>query len=117
MTVRIVHFGSDNLNRVALLKNKGYKVEECKSIAQLHASLLGFSSTDAVAITENDGVVPDHAISLIRAISAAPLIVFQDGNHNQNRTEFDLVIPLDAGAENWLSDIAELIARSSRRNH
>jgi hypothetical protein len=116
MAVRIVHFGSDTFNRVAALKNLGYQVDECKSLAQLHASLVGIPHTDAVAIAEKDGAVPDHAISLIRAISAAPLVLFRDGNHHYNVTEFDLVVPFDKRADAWLSDLAELIARTVQRN-
>ena len=112
MTVRIVHFGSDTFNRIAALKGRGYSVVQCSSLAQLHASLVGIPPSDAVAITENDGTVPDHAISLIRAISPVPLILLRDGNHHYNRAEFELVVPSDAGGDEWLCDSAELIARS-----
>ncbi len=116
MAVRIVHFGSDTFNRVAALKSVGYSVDECNSLAQLHAFLVGILPTDAVTITENDGTVPDHAISLIRAISAAPLILFRDENDHFKRAEIDLIVPSDAIADQWLSDIAELIAHSFQRN-
>lgn len=115
MAVRIVHFGRNNLNRIAALKSKGYSVDECHSLGQLHAYLVGMLPTDAVAIAESDGTVEDHAISLIRAISTAPLILFRNGNDHYNRAEFDLVVPHDAGAGEWLSNIAELIARSAQR--
>jgi hypothetical protein len=116
MAVRIVHFGSDAFCRVDALKSMGYSVDVCNSFAQLHASMVGILPADAVAIAENDGTVSDHAISLIRAVSTAPLILFRDGNHHYSRAEFDLVVPFDAGADEWLSDIAELIARSFRHN-
>jgi hypothetical protein len=90
----------------------GYRVDECNSIAQLHASLVGIANTDAVVIAENDGAVPDLAISLIKAISSAPLILFKDGDYQYNGNEFDLVVPLDARADEWLGGIAELITRS-----
>jgi hypothetical protein len=115
MAVRIIFFGSDNLNRVAALKGMGYSVDECRSLAELHASLVGILPADAVAIAENDGTEQDHAISLIRAISSAPLILFRNGNHHHSRAEFDLVVPLDATADKWLSDFAELISRFSIR--
>lgn len=116
MGVRIVHFGIDNFNRVAALKNRGYSVDECHSLGQLHAFLVGMLPTDAVAIANNDGPEQDHAISLIRAISTVPLILFRDEDHHYNKAEFDLVVPSDAAAGEWLSDIAELIARSCERN-
>jgi hypothetical protein len=116
MAMRIVHFGSDTFNRVAALKSKGYSVDKCNSLAELHASLVGFLPADAVAIAEGDGTVTDQAISLTRAISAAPLILFRNGNHHCNRPEVDLVVPLNTGTDKWLNDISELIARSLQRN-
>ena len=116
MAIRIVHFGSDVFNRIAALKRTGYSVDECYSIADLHASLVGILPADAVAIADNEGAVTDHAISLTRSISAAPLILFRDRNDLYIRPEIDLVVPSNAGADDWLNDIAKLIERSSRRD-
>jgi hypothetical protein len=116
MTTKIVHFGSDTFNRVVALKNLGYYVDECHSLAELHASLVGMMPADAVAIAEHDETMSDHAISLVRAISAVPLILFKSGNHDRNSARFDLVVPSDSHADQWLSAIAELLSDSSQRN-
>ena len=119
MAIKIVHFGSDNFNRIATLKSCGYSIDECNSLAQLHASLVGILPADAVAIAENirnDDTVQDYAVSLVRAITSIPLILFGNGNHDRVKAEFDLVVPSDAQPDKWLSDLAELIAHSSRRN-
>jgi hypothetical protein len=119
MAVRIVHFGSDTFNRAAALKSRGYSVEECNSLAHLHAALVGIVPADAVVIADNegnDGTVQAHALSLIRAISSVPLILFRNEDHHHGRADFDLVVPADAQADKWLAEIAELIARSSQRN-
>jgi hypothetical protein len=118
MAIRIVHFGEDVFDRIAALKSKGYSVEECYSLSELHASLVGLVPADAVTIAYNDGAVTDHAISLTRSISAVPLILFRDENDGYNRPEIDLVIPTSArlDEDSWLNDIAELICRNSQRN-
>ena len=116
MAVRIVHFGSDNLNRVDALKSRGYSVDECISLTQLHASLVGILPTDAVVIAENDETMADHALSLVRGASTVPLILFRDGNSHYSRAEFDLVVASDSASDAWLREIADLIASSMRLN-
>jgi len=118
MGIRIVHFGEDTFNRISTLKSNGYSVDECYSLSELHASLVGFLPADAVTIAENDkdGAVTDHAISLTRSISAAPLILFRSESQHFSAPEIDLVVPLNAGTDDWLNDLAKLIERSSRRD-
>jgi len=116
MAIRIVLLGSDRFNRVAALRSKGYAVDECYSVAELHSSLVGVLPTDAIAIAESDAAVIDSATSLARAISAAPLILFENGAQHPNPGEFDLLIPANAAEQHWLSDIAQLVARTSKRN-
>jgi hypothetical protein len=116
MRGRIIHFGVDIGNRIAPLKDAGYRVDECRSLAQLHAALVGILAADAVAVTDNDGGIPQGAISLIRATSIAPLILFQNDNHRHNSAEFDLVVPSSIEARDWLSSIAEVMARSVQRD-
>src|SRR5579863_8958984 len=118
MAIRIVHFGEDTFNRISTLKSNGYSVDECYSLSELHASLVGILPADAVTIAENDrdGAVTDHAISLTRSISAAPLILFRGGNQRYSAPEIDLVVPSNAGADDWLKDLAKLIERSSGRD-
>lgn len=115
MAVRIVHFGGDNCNRVAALKSMGYSIDECNSLAQLHAALVGVLETDAVAIAENDGAAPDHTISMIRATSTAPLILLRSRSPHYNEADFDLVVPFSSRADEWLGNVAELIGRSMQR--
>jgi hypothetical protein len=116
MAVRIVHFGVDTKNQIAALKNAGYRVDECSSLAQLHAALVGIWPADAVVIAENDGAALGQAISLTRASSTVPLILFQNGNHYSNPAEFDLVIPQSIESCDWLSDIAKLMDRGFQRD-
>lgn len=116
MAIRIVHFGEDSLNRISTLRDMGYSVEECYSLAELHASLVGVLPADAVAISENVSAVTDHAISLTRSVSAVPLILFRGGNQYCSASEIDLVVPSNAGTDEWLNAVAKLVEPSSRRN-
>jgi hypothetical protein len=111
MAAKIVHFGVETDNRIATLKSAGYRVEECRSLAQLHAALVGILPADAILITDNDGAAPDQARSLARATSIAPLILCHNGKHHYNPAEFDLIIPPLMEAQDWLSEIAKLMAR------
>jgi hypothetical protein len=109
MDARIVHFGFDDCARIAVLKRAGYCVEDCNSVSLLHAALVEVRGADAVAITENDGVAPNDLISLARATSMAPLILFQSTNPHYDESEFDLVVPALTGPRQWLSEIGRLI--------
>jgi hypothetical protein len=117
VAVRIVHYGDDVCNQVAALREMGYSVSECVSLAELHAAMVGVMRADAVAIAESNGTVPDQVVSLVRATSAVPLILFQSENPQYSDAEFDLVIPCASTAEEWADNFAELIARSIKRNH
>lgn len=110
MATKIVHFGLDHCNRVAVLKGVGYSVVECDSVAQVHSALLVPPTANAVAITENEGDEPHKVMSLVRATSTAPLILFQSENPHYSPAHFDLVVTFPKESRNWLDDIAELIA-------
>jgi hypothetical protein len=109
MDARIVHFGFDDCHRIAVLKSAGYSVEECKSIAQLHAALVGVREVEAVVITETDEIEPDEAISVTRATSMAPLILFQSLKPHYDVSEFDLVVPCPTDPYKRLGDIRAVI--------
>jgi hypothetical protein len=110
MVARIVHFGLDSCFRGALLKAAGHSVEECNSVSQLHAALIGVREADAVVFSEGEGEVPYDAISLTRSTSTAPLILFRSRSPHYDESEFDLVIPEFTDPNKWLKEIAALIA-------
>ncbi|HUH63021.1 MAG TPA: hypothetical protein VLZ50_08500 [Terracidiphilus sp.] len=114
MAAFLLHFGVDDCLRLPVLRNAGYRVEECPSIRRLKSALLQFPEPDAVAIAENDSiekVEADKAISLVRAHGPAPLILFQDRKSFLESSEFNLVVPFRTHPRLWLSGLAGLIER------
>jgi hypothetical protein len=109
MDARIVHFGCDDCHRIAALKRAGYLVEDCGSTSLLHAALVEVQGADAVVIAENDGAALCDLISLTRATSMVPLILFQGRNPHYDESDFDLVVPALTGTRQWLTAIAALI--------
>lgn len=112
MAARIVHIGADTCHRLAVLKNAGYAVENCGTVVQLRAALESDPPPHAVLMTESDQVAPKEAVSLARAKTAAPLILFRDTLRSYADSEFDLVVPVLSSPETWLSEIAAIIART-----
>ncbi len=67
---------------------------------------------DAVAITESRDAAPANVTSFCRSNSEAPLVLFQGWTSNANESEFNLVVPVLAPPDIWLTGIAALIERS-----
>jgi len=111
MGVRIVHYGVDDCHRVPVLKFAGYSIADCQSIAQLHAALQSTLMAGAVVMSEIDDLAPRRAVSIVRTISTAPLVLFPGRASSILEPEFDLVIPALTPPEQWLGEMAELIDR------
>ncbi len=111
MGARIIHFGFDDCHRVPVLRCAGYSIADCQSIAQLHAALQSTEEARAVVMARVQDLAPQRAVSITRAISTAPMVLFPCGAADLDESEFDLVIPALTPPEQWLSDIADLIQR------
>jgi hypothetical protein len=112
MDARIIHVGEDDRFRIAVLKSAGYHVQDCNSFAQVHAALLEPPPADAVLLTESGAELPFRVVSLVRATTLAPVILFQQVASPLPESEFDLVIPPRTVPREWLSEVEALIARS-----
>lgn len=81
MACRIIHFGPDHAHRLMVLRSAGYAIDDCDSLDGLERAFEIEPGADAVAVTETDarldGQAPEQVISLVRASSRAPLILFQ----------------------------------------
>ena len=120
MAARVLHFGEQPCPALPLLRSAGYAVECCGSVLQFQGSLEGGSEPDAVSMT--DEMVSDHpaAVSLARAHTSAPLILFRktdrnwfpDVEYNPVEPEFDLIVPRAAPPAEWLCDVADAIEQS-----
>jgi hypothetical protein len=116
VSARIVHFGIDDRRRIEVLRSAGYSVDECgHSISLFHAALIGIRDVNAVVIAENDDMEPDEAISLVRATSMAPLILFQSKHFHFDESEFNLVVHPLTDPHRWLIDIRALIDQRNLR--
>jgi hypothetical protein len=108
----IIHLGTDDRHRIAVLKTAGYVVKNCDSFAQLHSALIAIPPADAVAISESRNELCEKAISLTRAASAVPLILFQSATSGFNESDFDLVVPVLTPPQVWIDEITRLIEES-----
>lgn len=109
MISRVVHYGVDECHRIAVLRSKGYAVENCNSLPQLHNALAAERGTDAVLMTEGETDPLENAITLTRSQCSAPLVLFRSTNGDADDQVFDLVIETLTTPQQWLSDIESLI--------
>jgi hypothetical protein len=112
MAASVVHFGEDFCFRLSVLKSAGYVVAECDSI-ELFSTALTWNP-DAVVLEEGPRALIYEVVSFTRSRSTASLILFRKNIDSFIPDIFDLVIPSLTEPQQWLSDIAALIAR--RRN-
>jgi hypothetical protein len=119
MAASIIHVGIDDCQRIEVLKVAGFDVNQCNSFDQLHSALLGIPAADAVAIAEGRSEVVEKAVSLTRATSSIPLILFQGVSpHSLSDSDFDLVVPLLTNPEVWIARVQRLIDESrALRSH
>jgi hypothetical protein len=110
-SVRLIHFGSDDCHRVNVLRSAGYSVDDCRSMRAFQEALTGERKPDAVFITERDDDPSRDVISLTKAYSAAPLVLFRRSHGDLSDGSFDLVIESLTPPKQWLQEIDELIAR------
>jgi hypothetical protein len=113
MAARILHFGTDECNRIILLRNAGYAIDTCPSLVTLDSALQDRLEPDAVVIP---GVVPTparhDAVTLVHSRSSAPLVLFESGKCCPDEFEFDLVIPTFTPPEEWLQTISQIVEAS-----
>lgn len=110
MATTIIHFGEDTCFRLPVLRSAGYTVEECESL-DVFAGLLN-GNTDAVMLEEEPEISAPRVVTLIRARSSAPIILFRNGGIQSASDGFDLIIPALTAPEDWLRQIADLLEQS-----
>src|ERR1700722_6020428 len=94
MATHILHIGTDDCHRAAVLQSAGYDVEEYVSMQQLAAALDEAPGADAVILSESESLAPEVVVRLVRGCSAAPTIYFSQSNRRVVNPEyFDLVVP------------------------
>ena len=109
MAAHVLHIGMDDCHRVAVLRSAGYKVDECDSLLQLATTLERTQHADAVILTESENIQPEHAVTLARERSGAPIIFFPKSNGGVSEDQFDLVIHALTSPEKWLQQVSDLL--------
>lgn len=109
MADRILHFGSDDCNRVIVLRRAGYSVDACLTLPHLHSAFNGDGEFAAVVMSEAHELVRRDALTLVRSRSSAPVILFEHTNYCPDEAAFDLVIRNLTPVREWLDSIAATI--------
>ncbi|KAA6460994.1 hypothetical protein DYQ86_12025 [Acidobacteria bacterium AB60] len=108
MDAHVVHIGQDHCHRAEVLRNAGYRVEECATLPQL-AGWERAGTPEAIFLTESEGLSAQEAVSAARARWAAPLILFQSTMQEANGMGFDLVIPPLTSPRKWLRQVRAVV--------
>jgi len=103
----------DECNRVLVLRNVGYLVEDCPSINDVRSAFQQGIEPEALLFSKSYAVERGEAVLLARSsCSQAPLIRFEDMDDAGDEPNFDLVIPPLTTPGAWLQAVAATIERS-----
>jgi hypothetical protein len=115
-TASIIHIGTDDCHRIAVLEHAGYFVNSCTSFNQLLEALTGIPLPDAVAVSESFDELPVKAVFMARATSTTiPLILFQNASpliSRYDQSDFDLVVPAFANPHKWVVEVQAFLEES-----
>ena len=112
----MLHFGADVCNRVLVLRNVGYSVDICPSVAEFCPPLEERAETDAVVVSALPGRDRSHVVTFTCEHSSARLVLFDNSYAHTDEEQFDLIVPPLMHPEEWLRLVAALIERSRDLN-
>ena len=93
IAARMLHFGTDDCNRLLVLRSVGYSVDLCSTVEEFHSVLQKRTGADAILVTGGRPVRECRkVIMLTRERSQAPLVLFNTSYDYADEGEFDLVI-------------------------
>lgn len=110
MAASVLYFGTDECNRVQVLRTAGYSVLECNKIDDLKLALNTSPQPSAVLIRCSGRCKP--AIKIIHTAALAPVIVFPNPDNFEIEESVDLVVPPLTPPAKWLRELAKLIEKS-----
>jgi hypothetical protein len=116
MAASVVHFGTDECNRILVLRSVGYSVDACPTLTEFRCFLQREGEADAVLVPSRPAIEVHQVVTLTRKYSHARLVLFEGIYSGADVREFDLVIPLQMGPEEWLRRIAAVIEQSRALN-
>jgi len=112
MAARVIHFGVDDCYRLSVLRRAGYIIHDCSNLIQLGTALDADADADAVMVNDSDGSVTEHAISLARSRTLAPIVLFPNSKRKYRTDQIDLVVPSFTPPQEWLLELGNLIVHS-----
>lgn len=112
---RVLHFGSDDCNRLAVLQQAGYEASVCRSAPEL-VQRVEAGSLDAVLFPQ----VPAKRVRIheLRTRANIPFVLFGAPIDLGNPAPFDLIIEPITSPEVWLRRLSRTIEvfRRNREN-
>ena len=110
MSTTILHVGDDVCHRILVMEHSGLSVVESDcTVPALQVAFAQGYAFSAVAFQNETGSPPPVVISTARALSTAPLVLFQHPSISCDEGLFDLVIPIQTPPAVWLKSLAEVI--------
>ena len=113
IAAKLLHFGTDDCNRLLVLRSVGYSVELCPTVEEFHPALQKRPDADAVLVRAASERESRQVVRLAREHSNAPLVLFNTYYDYADEDQFELVISPLTPPEEWLRQIAGLIKQKS----
>jgi hypothetical protein len=114
-TATILYVGDDICHRIAVMERSGFTVlrseRSTSGVREAFAAVKAFS-----AITFHNVLDPPmlDVVSTTRALSAAPVVLFEDPFTKCDEHVLDLVVPAHTAPSAWLKSLQELIEQSRK---
>jgi hypothetical protein len=111
----VLHFGTDDCNRLLVLRSVGYSVNLCPTVEEFHSLMQKRTGADAILVAGVPVRERRQVVTLTRERSHAPLVLFNTSYDYADEGKFDLVIPPLTRPEEWLRKIAATIDQAAFR--
>jgi CheY-like chemotaxis protein len=105
---RLLHFGEDECNRLAVLQKAGYEVATCQSGPEL-VRRVEDGNLDAVLFGHDPGSLP---LEQVRLAAAIPFVLFGTLVERAQAETYDLIVEPITSPHEWLERLSEIIERS-----
>jgi hypothetical protein len=112
MAARVLHFGTDVCNRCSCSTASAIQWTCAPLWKNFHSVLQKGTGADAVLVTAGRVRGRHQVVTLTRERSHAALVLFSTCYDYADEGKFDLVIPPLTRPEEWLRQIADVIAKS-----
>jgi CxxC-x17-CxxC domain-containing protein len=117
----ILHYGEELSDRFSVLRRAGYYIDRFDKIVEFRQALQSEVSHQAVSLSEVEEGESRLAILAARTYSRAPLILFHSSKvisfpagikAEDQKSDFDLVVPANVSSSTWISEFEQLIESS-----